>query len=81
MSNEDYEANERKCEELEDGIMKTSLLLSKMKDDGKCPYCRSDIATKDEIREGHIKQMQEYNKVKGRKDYLAYIEGSKRWEI
>jgi len=81
MSDEEYEAFSRKRMELDAEISKTSLLLSEMKEDGKCPYCHSDIATKDEIREGHIQQMREYNRLSGHKYYIAHIEGKKRWEI
>ncbi len=81
MTNEEYEKYSSECQRLDNEIMNTSLLLSKMKDNGKCPFCRSNIDTKNKIRERHIKDMRKYNEFRGSKTYITHIEGNQKWEI
>ena len=81
MNDEEYEAYCKEDLRLSKEIDYTSLLISTMITEGKCPFCHSDIRPLDEIREEHIQKMREYNTLRGYQYYVAHVEGNKEWKI
>ena len=81
MNNKEYDEYTHKSIELTKEIDNTSLLMTNIHIEGKCPFCHNNIDSIDKLRERHIKNMQEYNKHTGNHYYVAHIEGSKRWDI
>ena len=81
MSDEEYEAYCKEDLKLQKEIDNTSLLMSTIHEEGKCPFCHSNIKSLDEIRKKHIQKMREYNEHRGYQYYVAHIEGNKEWKI
>lgn len=81
MTNKEYEDYSLERLVLEKEIDHTSLLMNTIHEEGKCPFCHSNIESMDEIREKHLQKMREFNEFVGRKHYVAHIEGNQRWEI
>jgi len=81
MNDEEYENYCKERLKLEKEIDHTSLLMSTIHEEGKCPFCHSNIESLDEIREKHIQKMRKYNELMGYKYYVAHVEGGIEWKI
>ena len=81
MSDEEYEAFWSKADKLERAIDHKSLLINVIGNGTVCPYCDSKISGLEEIREKLLQMMRDYNKLVGRKYYIAHVEDNKKWEL